>query len=206
MPVVPKVPGVPALSSYLANAVPLIFADAIAFLFGGPANPWGIFLNGSPAFEFESFNSFAYKKEFVIADYPIEGSGGASGFMSYDKVELPFECRVRLISGGSEADREALLAEIDAAAADLELYDIVTPERLYQNCNIQRVGVERTSTDGVGVIKIDVVFQQIRSSEVSAFSNTQQPGSAGQQGLGNVQPTRIGGHGNIVSFPLASVQ
>jgi len=206
MPIVPNVPGVPALSSYLTNAVPLIFADAISLLFGGPANPWGIYLNGRPAFDFESFNSFSFKKEFVIADYPIEGDGGSSGFMSYDKVELPFECRVRLISGGSESEREALLTQVETAAADLELYDIVTPERLYQSCNIQRFGVERTSTDGVGVIKIDIVFQQIRSSEISSFSNTQQPGSAGQQGLGNVQPKTIGGHGNIVSLPLASVQ
>lgn len=206
MPNVPNVPGVPALSSYLSNAVVLLAADAISLLFGGLTNPWGVYLDGAVAFDYDSFNALSFRKEGVIADYQVEGEGGASGFMSYDKVALPFECRVRLVVGGSEARREALLSQIADAQEDLELYDVVTPERLYQNCNILRHSYERTASEGVGLIKIDITFQEIRSSEVTAFSNTQQPGSAGQQGLGNVQPTRINGPGDITSLPLARIQ
>lgn len=206
MPNVPNVPGVPALSSYLSNAVVLLAADAISLLFGGLTNPWGVYLDGAVAFDYDSFNALGFRKENAIADYQVEGEGGASGFMSYDKVALPFECRVRLVVGGSEARREALLSQVAEAQEDLELYDIVTPERLYRNCNILRHNYERTASEGVGLIKIDITFQEIRSSEVTAFSNTQQPGSAAQQGLGNVQPTRINGPGDITSLPLARIQ
>jgi hypothetical protein len=209
MPNIPNVPGVPALTSYASGVLTLLVADAISFLFGGPANPWGIYLDGEPAFSYESFNGMSFRKEYVIADYPVEapGDGTSSGFMSYDKVEMPFECRVRLISGGTEQERAALLAEVEAAAASLTLFDIVTPERLYEDCNILRFSFERTAMDGVGVIKIDVTFQQIRSSEASAFTNTQQPGSASQSGLGNVQAvSSAGASASISSFPLASVQ
>lgn len=206
MPNVPNVPGVPNLSSYAGAAVTLLVADAVSLLFGGLANPWGVYLDGAKAFDYDSFNALGFRKENVIADYQVEGEGGASGFMSYDKVALPFECRVRLVVGGSEARREALLSQVAEAQEDLELYDIVTPERLYRNCNILRHNYERTASEGVGLIKIDITFQEIRSSEVTAFSNTQQPGSAGQQGLGNVQPTRINGPGDITSLPLARIQ
>lgn len=206
MPNVPNAPGVPALSSYADAVVTLLVADAAALLFGNLLNPWGVFLDGAIAFDYDSFNALSFRKESAIADYQIEGDGGSSGFMSYDKVSLPFECRVRLVCGGSEARREALLAQVAAAQEDLELYDVVTPERLYGGCNILRHSYERSSSEGVGLIKIDITFQEIRSSEVTAFSNTQQPGSAAQQGLGNVQPTKINGPGNITSLPLARIQ
>lgn len=206
MPNVPKVPGVPTLSSYVPNAVILLAADAVSLLFGGLANPWGVFLDGEVAFDYDSFNALSFRKESAIADYQIEGEGGASGFMSYDKVALPFECRVRLVVGGSEARREALIAAVAAAQEDLELYDILTPERLYEGCNILRHTYERTSSEGVGLVKIDITFQEIRSSEVTAFSNTQQPGSAAQQGLGNVQPASSNGPGSITSLPLGKIQ
>jgi hypothetical protein len=209
MPNVPQVPGVPNLSSYASNAVTLIVADAVSFLFGGGAQDrWGVFQDGAVAFDYDSFNGLSFRKDFVVADYPVEapGSGQSSGFMSYDKVEMPFECRVRLISGGSEADREALLVQVENAAQTLDLFDVVTPERLYEDCNIVRYSYERTAVDGVGVIKIDVTFQQIRTSETSAFSNTKQPGSAAQVGGGTVQGTTANQSAKIESFPLPSVQ
>lgn len=208
MPSIPNVPGVPALTSYLSSTITLLVVDAVSFLFGAPDNPWGVFLNGVQAFDYDSINSLAYKKEYSLADYPVaaETEGQASGFLSYDKVEHPFECRLRMISGGSQQAREQLLSQVEAAASTLNLYDVVTPERFYSNCNIQRFSYERTSTDGVGMMKIDITFQQIRSTEAAAFTNTQQPGSAGQQGIGNVQPTRLNGPGNIDNFPIGSVQ
>lgn len=208
MPNVPQVPGVPNLSSYLSSAVTLIVADAVAFLFGGAQDRWGVFQDGAIAFDYDSFNAISFRKDYIVSDYPVEapGSGQSSGFMSYDKVEMPFEARVRLISGGSEGDREALLVQVENAAATIQLFDVVTPERLYEDCNIVRFSYERTAIDGAGVIKIDITFQQIRTSEVSAFSNTKQPGSAGQVGIGNVQSTTANQNAKIESFPLASVQ
>ena len=43
---VPRVPGVPGLASYAANAIVLLFQDVIGFVFGGQQVVWGIFLDG----------------------------------------------------------------------------------------------------------------------------------------------------------------
>lgn len=201
MPNVPNVPGVPALSSYTIGLVTLLTADAISLLLGQPESLWNVFLNGEQAFDFRSIAGFGYKQDWVIADYPTDDGA----FFSYDKVQLPFECRLRITSGGTEEERQALIEEVTAAANTLNLYDVVTPEKVYPNCNISRMNFDRTAERGAGMIVIDVTFQEIRSSQASAFSNTQQPGSAGQQGVGNVQsqtpPTSV-----VQRFPIGDVQ
>lgn len=198
---VPNVPGVPALSSYLSSAITLLVVDAVSLLFGSPESLWNVFLNGSPAFDFKSIVGFDYKQDWTIADYPVENGA----FFSYDKVQLPFQCRLRITSGGTEQDRQLLIDEIEAAANSLDLYDVVTPEKVYSNCNISHISYDRTAMSGVGMMVIDVAFQEIRSSEASAFSNTQQPGSANQKGVGNVQPQSP--PASVVQrFPLGALQ
>lgn len=200
----------PPLSSYLSEDVSLLVSDVISLVLGSPESLWDIFLDGSPAFEFESIVSFGYSQEWTIATYPTDDGA----FFSYDKVQLPFACHLRISSGGTEEERQSLIEEVTAAANTLNLYDIVTPEKVYPNCNVAHMTFERTADRGAGMIIIDLTFQEIRSSQASAFSNTQQPGSAGQQGGGNVQPTptgagngtAIGGPGNVQSFPLGSIQ
>lgn len=183
MPNVPNVPGVPALTSYLTDVVLLLTADAISAVFGTPESLWNVFLDGVQAFDFQSIAGFGYSQEWAIATYPTDDGA----FFSYDKVQLPFSCRLRVTSGGTEEERQALIEEVTAAANTLNLYDIVTPEKVYPNCNVDRLVYDRTAERGAGMIVIDITFQEIRSSQASAFSNTQQPGSAGQQGVGNVQ-------------------
>jgi hypothetical protein len=192
---IPDVPGVPNLSSYSANPVVLLFADAISSLlgfFGGPQSGWGIFLNGAQAFPYNSVVDFDYKQDYTIADEPIE----QGSFVSYDKVQHPFDVRVRVASGPSESDRQALLVSARAAAADLNLYTVITPEDIYDSCNITHIDWKRSAENGVGVIVVDFWFQEIRQSATSTLSNTQSPTSAGQQSTGNVSPVANGGAGS----------
>lgn len=202
MPNVPNVPGVPPLSSYLSGIVTLLVEDALSLVLGQPQALWNIFLDGEQAFDFRSIAAFGYKQEWAIATYPTDDGG----FFSYDKVQNPFECHLRITSGGTEQERQDLIEAVEAAGNTLNLYDIVTPEKIYSNCNVARISLERSAERGVGMIVIDVAFQEIRSSEASQFSSTQQPGSAGQKGVGNVQPKAVSGPGNIQSFPLGDVQ
>lgn len=181
---VPNLPGVPALISYAANDVALLVADvisAVGALFG---SQWGIFLDGAQAFDYNSVVDFNYKQDWPISDYQLEDGA----FQSYDKVQLPFDVKVRVASGGSESEREALLTSVMAAANTLDLYDVVTPEQTYSSCNITHIDFARTATNGVGMIVIDIWFIEIRITSTSTFSNTQQPGVAGQQNSGNVSP------------------
>jgi hypothetical protein len=194
---IPDVPGVPALSSFSASPVVLLTEDAIAsvldFFVGGPQ--WGIFLNGAQAFPYNSVVDFDFKGDSTVADEPIE----EGSFVSYDKVQHPFDVRVRVASGPGESDRQALLVAARAAKDDLNLYTVVTPEDTYSSANITHVDWKRSAENGVGVVVVDFWFQEIRQSATSTFSNTQSPTVAGQQSGGNVsaQPQAAGGLNNF---------
>jgi hypothetical protein len=183
---VPQLPGVPDLSSYSVSDIVLLAADVATAIFGGSfGSPWGIFLDGEQAFEYNSVVDFDYKQDFPVSDYQLEDGG----FQSYDKVQLPFDVKVRVASGGAESDREALLNSVLGAANGLDLYDVVTPEYTFSSCNITHVDFKRTATNGVGLIVIDIWFVEIRVTSTSTYSNTQQPAVAGQQNTGSVAPT-----------------
>jgi hypothetical protein len=181
MPDVPDVPGVPPLTSNSANPVALLFSDAISavldFFVGGPQ--WGIFLNGAQAFPYNSVVDFDFKGDSTVADV-----------------------RVRVASGPSESDRQALLVAARAAKDDLNLYTVVTPEDTYDSANIVHVDWKRSSENGVGVVVVDFWFQEIRQSATSTFSNTQSPTVAGPQSSGNVSPVpNTGASGGMNNFP-----
>lgn len=180
---VPKVPGVPALPSYALNNVALLAADA-ALVLGALSGPsWAVVTAaGAKAFAYNSVVDVDFKQDFPVSDYQVE----EGGFESYDKVELPFDVRVRLASGGTEQQREALLTSVQAAAKTLELYEIVTPEQVYAGCSITHHAFKRGADGGVGMILADVWFVEIRETSTSTFSNTKTPTLAGQQNTGNV--------------------
>lgn len=188
-PNVPNVPGVPTLlrSGFPQAAVSLLVADAIGFLSGFFAPRWGIYLNGVRAVPADSVISFDFKNDSRVADYPIE----RGGFESYDKVQTPYETRLRLASGGSELDRTLMLQSIEIAFASLDLYDIVTPERTYTNANIDRYDYRRTNNSGVGMLIVDVVAIEIRERSAQSFSNTQAPSGASTVSGGTVQTQAV---------------
>lgn len=182
---VPFLPGVPPLPSYSPNPVVLLVSDLVSAanaLFG---SPWGIFLNGAQAFDYNSVVDVDYKQDWPISDYQLEDGG----FQSYDKVQLPFDVKVRVASFGDEAGREATLSSVQAAANSLNLYEVVTPEQTYPSCNITHVDFKRSANNGVGMILIDIWFQEIRVTATSTFTGTQSPAAAPQQNTGNVSTT-----------------
>src|SRR5262249_51706443 len=120
--------------------------------------------------------------EWAIANYPVE----KGAFESYDKVQTPYEVRVRFASGGSIPNRQALLNSIAAIAGDLNLYDVVTPEAIYTSANIAHYDYNREAARGLGLMVIDVLFQQVRVSSTQTF--TQSPSSSNPQSVGQVQP------------------
>lgn len=185
---IPNVPGVPSLSSYAPNNVVLLVADLVAAIFGIGGPQWGIFdQNGFPAFDYESVLDFSYKKDAPTSDYQLEDGA----FQSYDKVQLAFDVRVRVMSGADEQAREALISSVLAAADTLDLYEVITPEQTFPSCNIGHVDFSRRADNGVGLVVIDVWFQQIRVTSTSTFTNTQSPTTAGQQNSGNVAPQEV---------------
>lgn len=184
-PVVPNVPGVPPLSFGASVAIPQqMTGDTTAALVEAGATQWGIYLDGVAVIVPDSVVSLEYKKDWHISDYPIE----QGSFESYNKVRMPYEARIALTKGGSEADRNAFLAQLEALAASLDLYDLVTPEVTYVNANITHLDTRRTSTNGVSLLTVYVWFQEIRMQASSAFTQTAQPAGAQQVSGGTVQP------------------
>lgn len=215
MPDVPNVPGVPALSSYAANDATLAVTDAFAAVSAFLAPSWGIYIEGqaviTPANLFtQSFGGaigalstiaaligfpnvvpvvastieFEYAGDSPISNYPQE----KGAFQSYDKVQLPFDIKLKIAAGGSVSNRQALFSTLDALRTSVALVDIVTPEGVYPSVCCKHVDYRRTASNGVDLVLADVWFEEVRVQAGASFSNTTSPTDAGMQSLGNVQP------------------
>ena len=181
---VPKVPGVPSLGSYAASVISLLIDDVINLVLGDTENVWGIYLDGAQVIEADSMAAFDFRQDLPISDYQVE----EGAFQSYDKVQLPTEIRVRVACGGDIASRQAFLQSIDAVMNTTDLYDVVTPEAVYQSYNFTHRDFRRSGDQGNGLIVVYLWLTQVRESSQATFTNTQTPGGAGQQNAGNVQP------------------
>lgn len=200
MPVL-KIPGVPPLLfpplPYPAGALPpfpqlpsagqVLTSDA-----GGlPVAPnqkskWGIYTAGSTvvlAIAPDSIVSLEYKRDWRIPNYPQENGA----FESYNKVKMPFDARLHMTKGGSLADRQAFLIDLESAAASLDLYDIVTPEETYLNANISHINYMRRADHGLGLIEVEIWLTEIRVTSNPSFSNTIDPSSQSKVNDGTVQ-------------------
>jgi hypothetical protein len=179
---IPGVPNVPPFVN-LISSIALIVADAINFLTGFGTPEWGIFQDGVSVVTADSVVSMGYKQNWAISTYAIE----QGGFQTYNKVDTPYSARVRFASGGSQEDRQALLDSIAAIAGTTELYDVVTPEQVYTNANIQSFDYQRTSVNGVGLIQVDVQLIEVRETAVASFVNTKSPTAQAAINDGTVQ-------------------
>lgn len=194
IPFVPIGPGVPSLpsASQLLSTAEFIIGDLLSF--GENAQQWGLFLDGVPALTAESVVSFDFKQNYRISSFAIEPSNqqSAGGFESYNKVQMPFDVVLRFSTGGSPADREELLNEAEAICASLDLFDAVTPEKVYQSVNPVHMDYRRTSTNGVAMITIDMFCEQVRTTAASSFTTPEQTGTAAANTASNTTITPTG--------------
>ena len=215
MPNVPQAPGVPPLPGYGPGGIALLEADAIEVLALGLSaiSPqWGIYLNGAPIIQpssvlastlslvapvaaplaaalgigfpiFASFVDFEYKQDWTISDYTVE----QGGFQSYNKVQIAFDVRVRVASGGTASQRQQFIDTVVIMANSLSLFDVVTPEGSYSSCSIAHCDFKRTAENGITLIVFDIWFLEIRESATNTYGNASTPAVSGSQALGNVQ-------------------
>lgn len=222
MPDVPNVPGVPALTSYSSFPFSLLFGDALSVIGTFFAPQWGVYIEGQPVIVpatifgqtinpavsalsaiaalvgfpnvvavTGSVIEFDYSAESPISNYPQENGA----FQSYNKVQLPYDVRMKIASGGgSAAARQAFFDTLEALRTSTALVDVVTPEHVYTDCNCFHIDYRRTAHSGVELIVADVWFKEVRIRSAVSFSNTQQPTDAGQQSIGNVQSQDLPGN------------
>lgn len=130
---------------------------------------WGIFgQSGGLALRPDNITAFEFQREYRISDYPIE----EGSFESFNKVTLPYDIRVVMTKGGSLSDRKTFLDAVDAVVASLDLYTIVTPERVYVNANLVRQDYRREATSGVSLLMVELHAVEIRTKVSVQFSSS----------------------------------
>lgn len=109
----------------------------------------------------DSVAEFSYRGEQSISDAPMpEGS-----FASYNKVKQPFDIRmVMTCSGSGSMSRQAFLQSADSMLRSIDLYDVVTPDHAYQNCNLVHFDYSKRSDRGMVMIIAEFGFRQARVS------------------------------------------
>lgn len=137
-----------------------------------------------------STNSFEFKRETRVSDFPLEDGG----FASYNKVVLPGEPTVRYCFSGSVSDRTTFLTQLDAACQSTKLYSVKTPEITYLNYNITDYSLMRRADSGANLLIVELHLREIRQVSVS-YTNTpspikqpQNPGANPNSSGGIVQP------------------
>lgn len=205
---VPQFPGVPALSKAVqrlptpARAVLSASQGALWRIFQ-ISSAWGVYdKNGKPLVSPSKFqdlkqavglgatlstNSVSYNKEYRVATYPVERGKLAA----YNKVETPGQATVVLCFSGNLAERKAFLDALDAAAASLEPYSVVTPEATYTNYTIDKYSYNRESYRGANLLIVELSLSQVRS--VTATFTTREvakPESKPAEDGGKKQPVK----------------
>lgn len=206
-PTVPIAPGVPPLNRVagVQNNVGLLLADAaqIANLFAQPQ--WGLFTQaGGPLFPGfsatpvinviasgvglanTSVGEEAYRREYRISTAPQE----QGAFLSYNKVQMPFDGRVSYIVSGLAEARAFFLQQLEVAAAALDLYALVMPEMVYPSVNIIHHDFRRTARRGLQLLEVDIWVEEVRITGTAQFSNgtTKAPSGADATQGGLVSP------------------
>lgn len=197
-PNVPALPGVPALArsnnaQFVAAALTIVGEILPLNLFG---TTWGIVdENGSALLSPDSFVDFEYREERKIPTYPLE----EGSFQSYNKVALPFDCRVTVsCSGNGKMSKESFLEAIEKLLNSLTLCSVVTPNTTYNSCNLVHVDYRREARQGATLLLAQLWFQEVRIAQQPVVP-TAVPSAASSTSLGQLSPTKIptGNFGSI---------
>lgn len=195
-PNVPKLPGVPQLrrSPNFPSSLPpaLGVALGVAKLFGfGAGRGWGVFNDRNEAvLNPDSIVDFSVGNDYNIGTFPVQ----QGQFASYNKVNLPTEYVVRMSKGGDDADRLNFIASVQAVAASLSLYTIITPESVFKNVNVTRYEITRRGAQGAYFLaEVDMYFREIKQvvpsyiGDAQLTQDAQEPGALPPQSQGQVQ-------------------
>src|SRR5690348_2017993 len=129
---------------------------------------WAIYANGTsdPAIEPDSFVGIEFRGEARISDYPVE----QGAFDTYNKVQVPREIRVKLACSNEAMPRGDFLSQLEAMKQGIDIYDISTPDLLYESFNLTHYDYTRRSTNGVSMIVADCWFEEVRQTGSASYS------------------------------------
>lgn len=182
-PDVPFTQGVPAvqrvvgqIAQVVSGLASLMTADSPVFgLFQDGDSQWGLFdQDGQPVIDAEVTYGMDYRREFRVADFPIEDGK----FASYNKVQLPYDVRMTFVQAESVDSRSGFLQQVDDICNTLDLFTAVTPEASYDNVNVTGYEYRRSTHSGVSMLTVEVYCREVRLVKQGQFSDTKQDPAA----------------------------
>lgn len=185
-PDVPNVPGVPnvprQIGAVLPDNVDQLSSDSTSY---NPTPQWAITdSTGNTALSPDSVIEFEYRGEMKICSHPVE----QGSFSSYNKIACPFDVRMVLsCNGNGPMSRDQFLSAIETMRESTDLVSIVTPDDVYDNCNLVHVDYRRDARQGVSLIMVQLWFQEVRQGS-STTTSTAQPDGADPSQQGQVSP------------------
>lgn len=139
---------------------------------------------GASAIDVDSIVGLAPSRDFRNSDYPVENGG----FQSYNKVATPAETRVIVTKEGGDSDRQGFFDQLDALIETTDLVNIVTPDSAFLDRNLTHYDYDRRADKGRALITVELIFEEIRQTAKSAFTDSKQPSGNDPVNDGPVQP------------------
>ena len=160
------------------------------------AGKLGASQSGNPVLTPDNVPSLEWHGEERISDYPVQNGQ----FVSYNKVKVPFDLRVVMtcqgknviqdalqpvtqaidqalsnigLAFGQPMSRDAFLKQLDTMLDSTDLYDVVTPDKVYQNVNLVAYNHAKKSDNGATLIIAELMFREVRESGNAQYSNPQ---------------------------------
>lgn len=138
----------------------------------------------------QSTLSVEFSKEMRSSDFPLE----LGSFASYNKVEMPATPTVVLCVTGTEDERKNFLTALDKATKSTTLYNVVTPEVVYEGYSIDRYNYSRRAESGATMLIVELSLKQVREVVplygTATIVSPANPESKPTANTGSVQPEK----------------
>lgn len=140
----------------------------------------------SPVVTVDSIRSLDSRHETQVCDYRIE----QGGFASYNKVQVPDMVMIEMARGGGLTNRKTFLSWLETNVQNPTVYDIVVPERTYQNMTLESYEVIRDADNGgASLIIARCAFRKIMTA-IPVFPSTANASTENAQSA-NDAPTSL---------------
>ena len=119
----------------------------------------------------DSVLEMSFQAESEATSEPIE----KGGFASFYKTNSPETVSLVFSFSSDDAKQNNVLDKIKERKENYDLISILTPTHLYENMTIVSYSYNRTNTDGMTMLVLQVDFQQIKqvavNTDVAEFKN-----------------------------------
>lgn len=132
----------------------------------------------------DSVLEMSFQSESEATSEPIE----KGGFASFYKTNSPETVSLVFSFSSDDAKQNNVLDKIKERKENYDLISILTPTHLYENMTILSYSYNRTNTDGMTMLVLQVDFQQIKQVAIdTGVAQYKNPSSAGKKNTGKKQ-------------------